>query len=171
MKGKIMSTTTNFNFQDLVDNAITTSDDDRAFLLGRLNRPKPRIELGLLLPAVATAGIDISDGLLADLDHLLKESGALGAVIDVSFLPLSPQAVGTCGEAVARQIALNGGDDYEICFTASPTLRSQIEQLSDSCDVKLTCIGSVRAFPGIVFAGADNLDLTEIKSGYRHDWS
>ena len=156
---------------DLVGNAISANADDMAFLVGRLNRPKPRIELGLSLGPIATAGIDISDGLLADLSHVLKESGALGAIVDVSCLPLSPQAIGVCGESVARQKALNGGDDYEICFTASPTQRSQIEQLRDNCKVKLTCIGSVRAVAGIALTGTDNPDLAGIKSGYRHDWS
>ncbi len=156
---------------DLVGGVFEANGKDLDFLVGRLNRPKPRIELGLSLGAVATAGIDISDGLLADLGHVLAESGALGAIVDVSCLPLSRQAIGTCGASLARQKALNGGDDYEICFTASPHQRSQIEQLGDSCNVKLTCIGSVRALEGIALTGTDNMDLGGIKSGYRHDWS
>jgi len=156
---------------DLIDGAFEVNDKDMTFLVDRLNRPKPRIELGLSLRAVATAGIDISDGLLADLGHVLNESGALGAIVDVSCLPLSPQAIGVCGESVARQKALNGGDDYEICFTVNPTQRSQINRLSEICNVKLTCIGSVRALAGLSLTGADDLDLGQIKSGYRLDWS
>jgi len=155
---------------DLVGGVLGVSDEDIDYLVGRLNRPKPRIELGLSLGAIATAGIDISDGLLADLGHVLKESGALGAILDVSCLPLSPQAIGACGESFARQKALTGGDDYEICFTASPAQRSQIEQLRVNCNVKLTCIGSVRTLAGIALTGTDNQDLTGIKSGYQHDW-
>jgi thiamine-monophosphate kinase len=155
---------------DLLGGVLGASSEDMDYLVGRLNRPKPRIELGLSLGAVATAGIDISDGLLADLGHVLKESGALGAIVDVSCLPLSPQAIGACGESLARQKALTGGDDYEICFTANPAQRSQIEQLRDSCNVKLTCIGSIRTLTGIALTGTDNQDLTGIKPGYRHDW-
>jgi len=156
---------------DLVGGVLGASGEDMGYLVGRLNRPKPRIELGLSLGAVATAGIDISDGLLADLGHILKESGALGAIVDVSCLPLSSQAIGTCGESLARQKALTGGDDYEICFTANPAQRSQIEQLRDNCNVKLTCIGSIRMLTGISLTGTDNQDLTGIKPGYWHDWS
>ena len=155
---------------DLLGGVLGATGEDMDYLVGRLNRPKPRIELGLSLGAVATAGIDISDGLLADLGHILKESGALGAIVDVSCLPLSPQAIGACGESLAREKALTGGDDYEICFTANPAQRSQIEQLRHNCNVKLTCIGSIRTLAGIVLTGADNQDLTGIKPGYRHDW-
>ena len=155
---------------DLLGGVLGATGEDMDYLVGRLNRPKPRIELGLSLGAVATAGIDISDGLLADLGHILNESGALGAIVDVSCLPLSPQAIGACGESLAREKALTGGDDYEICFTANPAQRSQIEQLRQNCNVKLTCIGSIRTLAGIVLTGTDNQDLTGIKPGYRHDW-
>ena len=131
-----------------------------SYLVGRLNRPKPRIELGLSLGTVATAGIDISDGLIADLGHVLKESRALGAIVDVACLPLSTQAIKVCGESLARRKALNGGDDYEICFTASPAQRSQIEQLRDNCNVRLTCIGSVRTLGGIELTGTDDQDFS-----------
>ena len=155
---------------ELVGGVLGASDEDMDYLVGRLNRPKPRIELGLSLGTVATAGIDISDGLIADLGHVLKESRALGAIVDVACLPLSTQAIKVCGESLARRKALNGGDDYEICFTASPAQRSQIEQLRDNCNVRLTCIGSVRTLGGIEFTGTDDQDLAGIKSGYRHDW-
>ena len=155
---------------DLIRGVLEASDQDMSYLVGRLNRPKPRIELGLALGAVATSSIDVSDGLLADLGHILRESGSLGAIVDVSCLPLSLQAIEACGESLARQKALTGGDDYEICFTASSAQRSQIEQLRDNCNVKLTCIGSVRMVAGIALTGTDNHDLTGIKSGYRHDW-
>ncbi len=156
---------------DLVDGVPGANDNDMDYLVGRLNRPIPRIDLGLSLGGVATAVVDISDGLLADLGHILRESGALGAIVDVSCLPLSPQAIGVCGESLARQKALAGGDDYEICFTASPARRPQIELLTDECNVKLTCIGSVRAPSGIALTGTDHQDLAGIKPGYRHDWS
>lgn len=156
---------------DLVHGVLGASDNDMGYLVGRLNRPKPRVELGLALGAIATAGIDISDGLLADLGHILKESGTLGASIDTSCLPLSPQAIGACGESLARQKALAGGDDYEICFTANPAQRLPIEQLKDKCNINLTCIGSVRSHAGIALTGTDNHDLTGIWAGYRHEWS
>ena len=86
------------------------------FLIARLHRPTPRIAAGLVLREVAHACIDVSDGLLADLDHICAASG-VGAEIDASLLPLSPAMMNLFDDASAQRFALTGGDDYELCFT------------------------------------------------------
>jgi thiamine-monophosphate kinase len=91
-------------------------DARSAYLIGRLNRPTPRISAGLALRGLAHACIDISDGLLADLGHICEASG-VGAEIDVSLLPRSSALLDLFDDAAARDFALSGGDDYELCFT------------------------------------------------------
>ena len=86
----------------------------------RLHRPEARVKTGLALRAVARSCIDISDGLLADLGHILAASG-LGAELMLPAIPLS-QSLKTQPRATALELALSGGDDYELCFTLPPDL-------------------------------------------------
>ena len=106
-----------------------------------MHLPTPRIALGLGLRSLASAAIDISDGLLGDLRHLLRASH-VGAVIDVSALPISA-SLAQQPETIRWQCAAAGGDDYELCFTASPEKRAQIEALSQKLSLPLTRIGFV----------------------------
>ncbi|WP_049620530.1 thiamine-phosphate kinase [Frateuria defendens] len=93
------------------------ADDPRAtYLLERLNRPTPRLAAGMALRGRASACIDVSDGLLADLGHLCAASG-VGAEIDVQHLPRSPALLALFDENASIELALSGGDDYELCFT------------------------------------------------------
>lgn len=85
-------------------------------LRSRFLRPEPRLALGRLLAGRASAAIDVSDGLLADLGHICAASGA-GAVIETERLPLSPALLEVAGRGRAAELALTGGDDYELCFT------------------------------------------------------
>ena len=130
------------------------------FLTQRFLRPQARLDLGQSLVGVASAAIDISDGLYGDLQKLLVASG-VGAEIDVNALPLSDALQSLCDTDAQRQFALSGGDDYELCFTASarslpPDIASQV-----------TAIGTVVSGRGIVCrAGDDIVDYTD--SGYRH---
>src|SRR5690606_3458633 len=101
---------------------------DLGWLRGRLDRPAPRVAAGLALRDRAHAAIDVSDGLLADLGHVLAASG-VGATLWLERLPLSPPfrrgvaalaQAGACGDDdLAASIALCAGDDYELCFTAA----------------------------------------------------
>jgi thiamine-monophosphate kinase len=93
-------------------------DSRSAYLIGRLNRPTPRVAAGLALRGHAHACIDISDGLLADLGHIC-EASELGAEIDVSLLPRSSALLDLFDDTAACDFALSGGDDYELCFTIS----------------------------------------------------
>ena len=110
-----------------------------AEVLPRMHLPTPRIALGLGLRSLASAAIDISDGLLGDLRHLLRAS-QVGAVIDVSALPVSA-SLAQQPETIRWQCATAGGDDYELCFTAAPEKREQIEALSQTLSLPLTRIG------------------------------
>ena len=108
----------------------------------RLELPEPRVELGGRLRGLARSAIDISDGLIADLGHILERSGA-GADVWYDKLPQAP-AIAACGdEALARQCLTGGGDDYELVFTASPHQRGEIEAVSADLGIALTRIGVV----------------------------
>jgi thiamine-monophosphate kinase len=89
----------------------------REALIARLNRPVPRVAQGLALRGHATACIDVSDGLLADLGHICAASG-VGAQIDADALPASSALLSLFDSVTRRAFLLNGGDDYELCFTA-----------------------------------------------------
>ena len=117
------------------------SDHALAEVLPRMHLPTPRIGLGLGLRSLASAAIDISDGLLGDLRHLLRAS-YVGAVIDISALPISA-SLAQQPETIRWQCAAAGGDDYELCFTASPEKREQIEALSQKLSLPLTRVGFV----------------------------
>ncbi len=109
----------------------------------RLHQPMARTQLGMALLGIASAAIDISDGLVADLGHICERS-QLSASIDSAALPMSPALLGA--RADVRQIcALSGGDDYELCFTAPAARRADIEALAASLSLPLTRIGKMSA--------------------------
>ena len=105
----------------------------------RMHQPTPRVQLGIQLRDVASAAIDVSDGLLGDLRHILKQS-QVDAEIQLDQLPksatLQKQEV-----LIQNQFAACGGDDYEICFTAAPSQRDTIQAISQSLNLPLTLIG------------------------------
>ena len=133
-------------------------------LLGRYESPEPRLMLGQKLRGVATGAIDISDGLLADLSHILKAS-QLGAELNLDDVPVAEALLAVFPVEEARQFALSGGDDYELCFTASPDQAEQIQAIADQCQVTVTRIGTLtEAFAGIKTANGTVLQ----GSGYQH---
>jgi thiamine-monophosphate kinase len=109
----------------------------RADCIAALQRPQPRVALGLALSGLATAAIDVSDGLLGDLGHILEQSG-LAARLQIAVLP---------APTLERQAWLAGGDDYELVFTAPAARHAQIAALSLALDLPLTRIGIVEAGP------------------------
>jgi thiamine-monophosphate kinase len=116
-----------------------------AFLLDRYRLPQPRVALGPRLLEVATAAIDVSDGLVADLGHLCEVTG-LCAYVEAAAVPLSSAARAVIGgDAGLRATALTGGDDYEVLFTAPPTAAIRIAELSRACGVSITPIGRMVA--------------------------
>jgi thiamine-monophosphate kinase len=109
------------------------------FLIRRYRLPEPRIELGEALRGIAHAAIDISDGLIADLGHVLDVSGK-GAEIHTHRIPISQAAAPHRG---ALEAALAGGDDYELLFTAHPEQRPAIQAIGEQLALSLTIIGEI----------------------------
>lgn len=125
--------------------------DDLAvrYLLQRYYQPSPRVELGQWLSDNgATSALDISDGLLGDLGHILKASH-VGAELDLTSLPISDELIMVAGQQKALQYALNGGDDYELCFTW-PVDKELVlpDELAGTCPI--TCIGRMVDVVGII---------------------
>lgn len=116
-----------------------------AHLRTRLEAPQPRIDLGKRLTSLANAAIDLSDGLLADLNHIARQS-TLSATIEWSTLPIHP-ALKQEGMLVQQACALAGGDDYELCFTAATPQRDNITRLGEELGLPLTRIGTMTAGP------------------------
>jgi thiamine-monophosphate kinase len=108
--------------------------------LARLHLPEPRVELGGRLRGLARSAIDVSDGLLADVGHILEASG-VGAQIALAALPRAAAIAGCPDERLATECMLSGGDDYELAFTAAPEARPQIEALSRELGLPLARIG------------------------------
>jgi thiamine-monophosphate kinase len=133
--------------------------------------PTPRVALGQHLAAsgAATAMIDISDGLLADLGHLL-ESGDVGAEIDAAKVPVSAAyrelQAGLPGDPLA--LALTGGEDYELLFTLPQERRGDLPQLQQLTGVPLTICGTITAATGLRIFAADGMPLHYRRSGYTH---
>ena len=146
---------------------IALSTEDAAALGMRLDQPTPRLALGCALRGVAHSAIDISDGLAADLGHIL-ESSRCGASIDFETLPQSPAFANYRAHACAARCALAGGDDYELCFTAPPAKRSAISKLAQSLELPLARIGRIEAPPGLRVVDARGKPLAPGAGGYDH---
>lgn len=138
----------------------TADNADVEHLRQRLLRPVPRVVLGTALRDIASAAVDVSDGLLADLGHIAARS-RVGVRVDDALLPLSPALPFTLGDADARECALRGGDDYELCFTAAPGQREVLALLSRSLGVALTRIGCV-------VESKDVSRNAHMRGGYEH---
>jgi thiamine-monophosphate kinase len=110
-----------------------------------LHRPEPRIELGLALRPLAHAVIDVSDGLLADLGHILERS-AVSALLELEALPGTALAA-TADAELGRTCLLGGGDDYELLFTAAPENDAAIAALGRRLGLPLTAIGEIGGGP------------------------
>lgn len=132
-------------------------------LLSRYHHPEPRLALGQALRGYATAMIDISDGLEADLQHILIASG-VGARIDAAQLPLSPELLRLVPDK-ARQLALYGGDDYELCFTIPPSAWERFQQ--SGCARSISVIGEITSEPGLWCKGPGGYERLAA-GGYDH---
>ena len=141
--------------------------DDLDYLRDRLERPKPRLALGRGLRGLATAAIDISDGLAADLGHILDASG-VGAAIKLDRLPLSDPLVAHIGRSGDWSLPLSGGDDYELCFTMPQGNLEELEELAVELPHRIHPIGSITKKPGLQIQAADGSDYRPYGSGYDH---
>ncbi|HSV70381.1 MAG TPA: thiamine-phosphate kinase [Methylibium sp.] len=131
-----------------------------------MEEPQPRVALGLALRAVATAAIDVSDGLLGDLGHVLRRSG-VGATVDADALPRSAE-LATQPLALQRLCTLSGGDDYELVFTAPPAARSRVEAAAREAGVGVACIGRIEAAHGLRVVDAAGRTLDGAWASFDH---
>ncbi|MFA5370358.1 MAG: thiamine-phosphate kinase [Sideroxydans sp.] len=136
----------------------------RDMCLAALQQPQPRVALGLALRGIARSAIDISDGLLADLGHILERS-AVGAEVNLESLPVMQQGV---AQPDAQRCALTGGDDYELCFTAPVAARGTLAALAAQLALPLTHIGQIRAGYDCVLHDAAGKQIKIEKTGYDH---
>jgi len=152
--------------------ALRLPGNAQADLRRRLEYPEPRLDAGILLRGLASAAIDISDGLLADLDHLLETKG-LGASLKIEELPLSA-AFSAAWPRFAKQgatyyeIPLSGGDDYELCFTVPERHSAEVERQLGSLSCGCTRIGLIEERPGIRCLLRDGGSYQPAATGYRH---
>jgi thiamine-monophosphate kinase len=122
----------------------------RVFLDDRYLLPQPRLDLGLRLRGIATACMDVSDGLVGDLGHICRRS-AVRAVLDADAVPLSPAAASVLAvQAELLETVLTGGDDYELLFTAPPDRRGAIARAAADTGVPVTQIGHIEAGADVV---------------------
>ena len=130
---------------------------------GRLLRPEPRVELGVSLRGIASAMIDLSDGLLADLGYLL-EAGRAGAVINIDSIPVDEYLNEGCETSEKWRHVLSGGDDYELCFTVPPAKQQDLERLGRP----VYRIGTVTAEQGLRCLRADGSEHIPDGAGFSH---
>ena len=133
----------------------------------RLHQPEPRLALGISLRGIANAAIDISDGLIADLAHICERSD-LSAQIEWPQIPLSP-AMQSVDVETRQNCTLAGGDDYELCFTAPPSVREKMAAISTTLALPLTRIGRMQAGRANVMVIDDNGNAMPLQqTGFDH---
>lgn len=141
---------------------------ERDFLQNRYHLPHPRLELGQKLWGLASATLDISDGVAGDIRHICRLSG-LGACLNENFMPLS-DAAGKVLESfpVYKSLLWNGGDDYELLFTASAQKADDIQRLSQVLNLRLTKIGQMTARTEITILDRKGQNILANDQGFRH---
>jgi thiamine-monophosphate kinase len=150
-----------------VQQRVNDSDARAAYLIGRLNRPTPRVSAGLALRGYANACIDISDGLLADLGHICTSSN-VGAEIDVSLLPRSSALLDLFDDAASCDFALSGGDDYELCFTVPAQHVATVQAGLARLGCGITRIGRIVSGEGVRVRDAAGQWLEPAHRGWDH---
>jgi thiamine-monophosphate kinase len=136
-------------------------------LYNKFYRPEPRIQEGILLQNIASSAIDISDGLIADLGHILS-SKSYGANIEFERIPYANFLTDIADHDLIRKWILSGGDDYELCFTVSKKHVALLESMMASKKIQVCYIGQVSINPGIRCYDNQGELLNIIKSGYQH---
>lgn len=140
---------------------------DAALCQERLHRPEPRVVLGDMLACVANAAIDISDGLLADLGHILERSG-VGAEIEFDRLPAHPVVSAKRADPLVRRCLLAGGDDYELCFTAPPDRAPAILAVAQAAGVPVARVGRITDEPGLRLLDGEGREMDIGERGFDH---
>ena len=140
----------------------------------RLERPTPRVALGLALRGIASSAMDLSDGLVGDVSHILKASG-VGAVVDadvttnlIAACAYPSSGSGLFDSKLLRRCALSGGDDYELVFTAPPALRNGVAAAAEATGTAVTRIGTVVAEPGLVLVDSQGRPVENRYASFDH---
>ena len=148
---------------------VALPEEVRIACLAALQRPQPRIALGLALRGIANSAIDVSDGLIADLGHILECSG-MAAEVQYDRLPAASffASSGQALDELAQHCVLSGGDDYELCFTAAAARRDEIAALSTRLHLPLSRIGQIVSGRGCKVCAPDGTVMTIKEAGYDH---
>ena len=136
----------------------------------RLEMPVPRIALGTALRGVATAALDVSDGLVGDLAHILERS-RVGATVELPAVPRSPalaRLLAGAERGLALQCVLAGGDDYELCFTAPRTAAGRVAAIARSVELPLARIGTITDGTGLVVLDEGGAPLSALPRAFDH---
>lgn len=140
----------------------------------RLERPTPRVALGLALRGIASSAMDVSDGLLGDFGHILKASGVGACIrtdetIKLIAASTSPSSArGQFGQKLLQQCTLAGGDDYELLFTAPPQHRAAVAEAAAQSQTPVTRIGQVEAAPGLRLLDARGMPVENRFASFDH---
>jgi thiamine-monophosphate kinase len=141
---------------------------DGTYLLERYRRPQPRTALAGLVREMATAAIDVSDGLAADLGHIAQES-QVRAIVEAERVPLSPEARRLLDDdAGLLPLVLSGGDDYELILTVAPGDVDGIREKAADIHIPLTLVGHIEAGEGVSILDAGGREITLDRPGFRH---
>ena len=132
----------------------------------RLHEPIPRVTLGIALRGIARAAVDVSDGFVGDLGHILKRSG-VGATVDADALPAGP-TLARRSQELRRRFSLAGGDDYELCFTAPASRRDQVMAAANAARTPVTRVGRIEATAGLRLTDADGAALEIELASFDH---
>ena len=149
---------------------LSVSAEDFESARQRMEQPEPRVALGIALRGIANACIDVSDGLAGDLGHILKAS-QVGAVLTTDWIQDSAAVTATLQTLpFARRLdmALAGGDDYELLFTAPPDQADAVQEAANDCDVSITCIGRITGGSGLQVLDAHGVPVSRRFASFDH---
>jgi thiamine-monophosphate kinase len=153
---------------DILLNKTTVKDlEHRQFVLNRLHNPTPRLLVGTSLRRIANACIDLSDGLISDITHILQASKC-GATIHLDKLPLSRAMLESVEPQNAVKYALSAGDDYELLFTVSEEQKGKLEIAMANTNVSFTCIGQLNGMSNKLELRMNNYVVDYQTTGYQH---
>ncbi|OMH39368.1 thiamine-phosphate kinase [Motiliproteus sp. MSK22-1] len=149
------------------EHRLDKKNNQRDYLIQRFQHPEPRISTGLAIRTFASAAIDISDGLLADLGHILEQS-KVGATIEEDLLPISNALAENYDQQQVQRWALTGGEDFELCFCIPEIQMESFQQALEGHPVKLTCIGQLTKQQGIILKSRNGKTKPVAAQGYEH---
>jgi thiamine-monophosphate kinase len=151
----------------LLEDQCKVTRQQQEYVLSRFYRPQPRVQHGIALRNLANAAIDISDGLLADLNHVLTAS-QVGATLIVDHVPLSTALQSVLQTVGGWRLPLTAGDDYELCFTVPQEKKAEVEHLLGRYPGSMTCVGTVENEMGLRCQFSSGQQFETSESGYDH---